>query len=200
MMSMSVLWCVEIWTSTSLLYCLRVDFYTNKNYNPAFFLLHSEAEVFKEKGNAFYINKAYSEAFSCYSKAIGETITLYSSMPWPACGGSQGSKEPLMLGSWMLSHCNTKHTCNVTSSKSVLLGRDRNNCNWGYFYWGENRWSWGWANWYGSTDVNSWQIMISSVGHWHCTVRVYSLSHDSEFIRCVLLGCLAYEHSVFYCF
>uniref|UniRef100_A0A8C5CFR8 DnaJ homolog subfamily C member 7-like n=1 Tax=Gadus morhua TaxID=8049 RepID=A0A8C5CFR8_GADMO len=28
------------------------------------------AEVFKEEGNAFYINKAYSEAFSCYSKAI----------------------------------------------------------------------------------------------------------------------------------
>ena len=174
MMSMSVLWCVEIWTSTSLLYCLRVDFYSNKNYNPAFFLLHSEAEVFKEKGNAFYINKAYSEAFSCYSKAIGEIITLYSSMPWPACGGSQGSKEPLMLGSWMLSHRT--------------------------FYWGENRWSWGWANWYGSTDVNSWQIMISSVVHWHCTVRVYSLSHDSESIRCVLLGCWVSEHSVFYCF
>ncbi|XP_030195870.1 dnaJ homolog subfamily C member 7 [Gadus morhua] len=32
--------------------------------------LEREAEVFKEEGNAFYINKAYSEAFSCYSKAI----------------------------------------------------------------------------------------------------------------------------------
>ncbi|KAG7282348.1 hypothetical protein CRUP_002736 [Coryphaenoides rupestris] len=32
--------------------------------------LEREAEVFKEEGNAFYIKKDYSQAFSCYSKAI----------------------------------------------------------------------------------------------------------------------------------
>ena len=47
------------------------------NYNSVVSSLPSEAEVFKEEGNAFYIKKDYSEALSRYSKAIGEPITLY---------------------------------------------------------------------------------------------------------------------------
>ena len=36
------------------------------------FTLPSEAEGFKEQGNAFYVKKDYSEAFNYYTKAIGE--------------------------------------------------------------------------------------------------------------------------------
>lgn len=35
-------------------------------------VLNSQAEGFKEQGNVFYSQKAYSEAFNCYTKAIGE--------------------------------------------------------------------------------------------------------------------------------
>lgn len=35
-------------------------------------LPNSQAEVFKEQGNVFYSQKAYSDAFNCYTKAIGK--------------------------------------------------------------------------------------------------------------------------------
>lgn len=40
--------------------------------------LSSQAEGFKEQGNAFYSKKDYSEAFNYYTKAIGEITTNYS--------------------------------------------------------------------------------------------------------------------------
>lgn len=40
--------------------------------------LPSEAEGFKEQGNAFYSRKDYSEAFNYYTKAIGEVIIQHS--------------------------------------------------------------------------------------------------------------------------
>lgn len=38
----------------------------------------SQAEGFKEQGNAFYSKKDYSEAFNYYTKAIGEIISHYT--------------------------------------------------------------------------------------------------------------------------
>lgn len=35
-------------------------------------LSYRQAEVFKEQGNIFYSQKEYSDAFNCYTKAIGK--------------------------------------------------------------------------------------------------------------------------------
>lgn len=45
------------------------------------FPLFSEAEGFKEQGNAFYSRKDYSEAFNFYTKAIGE-ISYWYTLSW----------------------------------------------------------------------------------------------------------------------
>lgn len=36
------------------------------------FFYYREAEAYKEKGNAFYVQKDYNEAYNYYTKAIGE--------------------------------------------------------------------------------------------------------------------------------
>lgn len=41
-------------------------------------LSYSQAEVFKEQGNVFYSQKAYSDAFNCYTKAIGKLIDHFA--------------------------------------------------------------------------------------------------------------------------
>ena len=115
-------------------------------------LFHSEAEVFKEEGNAFYINKAYSEAFSCYSKAIGETsLCIPQRHYWQYLHVGE-ARVVRSLSCWGVKGChaaiqNTQRY--VPSGSTLLLGRDMNNCNWGYFNSGSglNRSYWGLVDW-----------------------------------------------------